>query len=120
MDKDIKRVYRLAFRGYNLRSQDERKFRSIEVEIPKNHPSTIEGDLDEGWNEVALFDTLTREDRIEEEKRQQRHQEIILLYTMILKHGWYISNFHDKFHSGYMCFLIRDSGVKRNIIRLPL
>ena len=59
---------------------------------------------------------------LEENKRQERYENIKQIYIMILKHGWYISNFHDKFHSGnHFCFVMRNEDcTKRDIIRLPL
>lgn len=57
---------------------------------------------------------------LEENKRQERYKDIKKMYIMILKHGWYVSNFHDKF-SNHLCFVLRNLDcTKRYIIRLPL
>lgn len=122
MDKIIKSIYRLVFKGYCLRSWDDRKFRRIEVYIPQNLVSPISGGYNEGWNEVAKLDTLSPEDRIEEDKREERFECLKIMYRFVLIHGWYVSNFHDKFHSGnYMCFMVRSPDCRqRDIVRFPI
>jgi hypothetical protein len=121
MDEIIKSIYRLALKGYPLKSKDVCKFREIEVFIPNNHASSLEGYYDKGWNVVASLDTLNPEDRIEEDKREERWKEIVHVYRMVLKNEWYVSVFHDKFDPTHMCFMLRDESCNtRYIARLPL
>lgn len=48
-------------------------------------------------------------------------EEIMILYTLVLKQKLYISVFHDKFHPDYASFLIRNQACTlKHIIRLPL
>lgn len=43
------------------------------------------------------------------------------IYIMILAHGWYISEFYDKFDQAYLCFVLRNPDcTKRKRVRFPL
>jgi hypothetical protein len=44
---------------------------------------------------------------------------IKIVYYLVLKHGYYVSNFHDKFNPEYFCVLVRNhDDTEKFVIRI--
>lgn len=53
-------------------------------------------------------------------KRQSRWKEIQHIYFLVLKLGWYISIYPDKFEPHMTCFLLRNHDcTAKEVVRLP-
>ena len=121
MNEELKKLYRLYFNGFNLKSEMVNKYCRVSVYISKNHPSIEHSGFCEGWNTVTKLETLTTEGRAEQTKCEERYEAIKTIYRIILVYGWYVTIFYDNFHPNHMCFLLRDPDcIRREIVRLPL
>lgn len=56
----------------------------------------------------------------EEEKQEEKWRSIRNIYILVLKCGYYIKNFHDKFlHNTHTTFLLWNDKGHRITIRIP-